>query len=93
MEQNTKSEVQNSFNEKTKKPSQEPVLPFVSNEAENKNERKDGDTVFQKSESASVFSVFSNLDIDMSLILPLVLFLGKEGADELLILALIYIMS
>lgn len=40
-----------------------------------------------------VFNILSKLDIDMSLILPLVLFLGKEGADELLILALIYIMS
>lgn len=37
--------------------------------------------------------IFKRLDIDMSLILPLILFLGKEGADELLILALIYIMS
>lgn len=40
-----------------------------------------------------VFDFLSRLDIDMSLILPLILFLGKEGADELLILALIYIMS
>lgn len=40
-----------------------------------------------------VFDFLSKLDIDMSLILPLILFLGKEGADELLILALIYIMS
>lgn len=46
-----------------------------------------------ETKSPSLLSVFSELDIDMSLILPLVLFLGKEGADELLILALIYIMS
>ena len=39
------------------------------------------------------FDLLKGLDIDMSLILPLILFLGKEGADELLILALIYIMS
>lgn len=34
-----------------------------------------------------------NLDSDMSMILPLVLLLSKEGADEIMILALLYIMS
>lgn len=34
-----------------------------------------------------------NLDNDMSMILPLLLLLQKEGADEMLIMALIYIMS
>lgn len=34
-----------------------------------------------------------NLDGDMSMILPLVLLLSKEGADEIMILALLYIMS
>lgn len=43
--------------------------------------------------SMPAFDFLKGLDIDMSLILPLILFLGKEGADELLILALIYIMS
>ncbi|MGN1418206.1 MAG: hypothetical protein ACI4W6_02645 [Acutalibacteraceae bacterium] len=34
-----------------------------------------------------------NLDNDVSMILPLLLLLQKEGADEMLIMALIYIMS
>ncbi|MGN0468931.1 MAG: hypothetical protein ACI4GY_09430 [Acutalibacteraceae bacterium] len=34
-----------------------------------------------------------NLDNDISMILPLLLLLQKEGADEMLIMALIYIMS
>lgn len=34
-----------------------------------------------------------NLDGDMSMILPLILLLSKEGADEIMILALLYIMS
>ena len=34
-----------------------------------------------------------NMDTDMSLILPLVMLLGKEGADDMLLLALIYIMT
>ena len=33
------------------------------------------------------------LDSDRALILPLLLFLGKEGADDMLLLALLYIMS
>lgn len=34
-----------------------------------------------------------NLDGDMSMLLPLVLLLSKEGTDEIMILALLYIMS
>ena len=34
-----------------------------------------------------------NMDTDMSLILPLVMLLGKDGADDMLLLALIYIMT
>lgn len=34
-----------------------------------------------------------NMDNDMSLILPLVMLLGKDGADDMLLLALIYIMT
>lgn len=37
-------------------------------------------------------SIF-NMDTDMSLILPLVMLLGKDGADDMLLLALIYIMT
>lgn len=49
----------------------------------------------EKSEGKSnnPLSSLLNLDGDMSLILPLILFLGKEGADDTLILALLYIMS
>lgn len=47
----------------------------------------------EKGGLSQIMSFMSNLDSDLSLILPLVLFLGKEGADEMLILALIYIMS
>lgn len=39
------------------------------------------------------FANFLNSDADMSIILPLIFFLGKEGADDVLILALLYIMS
>lgn len=46
-----------------------------------------------ESKNMPLFDFLKRLDIDMSLILPLILFLGKDGADELLILALIYIMS
>lgn len=55
---------------------------------ENTTEEKTGEKT-----NMPVFDILKRLDIDMSLILPLILFLGKEGADELLILALIYIMS
>lgn len=40
-----------------------------------------------------LFSGLLNIDADMSIILPLLLFLGKDGADDVLILALLYIMS
>lgn len=41
----------------------------------------------------SPFAFLSNMDSDMSLILPLLLLLGKEGADNILLLALLYIIS
>lgn len=41
----------------------------------------------------SIFSSLLNMDADMSIILPLIFFLGKDGADDVLILALLYIMA
>lgn len=46
-----------------------------------------------KPAQSNIFSLFSSLDGDMSLILLLIFILKKEGADEMLILALLYIMS
>lgn len=43
--------------------------------------------------SGNPFSSLLNMDTDMSLILPLVMLLGKDGADDMLILALLYIMT
>lgn len=43
--------------------------------------------------SANPLSSLLNMDTDMSLILPLVMLLGKDGADDMLILALLYIMT
>lgn len=47
----------------------------------------------QKSNSSNPLSFLSSMDSDMSLILPLLLLLGKEGADSILLLALLYIIS
>ncbi|MCM1365304.1 MAG: hypothetical protein NC122_00145 [Faecalibacterium sp.] len=52
----------------------------------------------RKSQSQSAvqknpLAFLSGLDSDMSLILPLMLLLGKEGADSILLLALLYIVS
>ena len=46
-----------------------------------------------KENNSGLFSSLLNIDADMSIILPLILFLGKDGADDVLILALLYIMS
>ncbi|MGN1195045.1 MAG: hypothetical protein ACI4SB_06140 [Acutalibacteraceae bacterium] len=43
--------------------------------------------------SLNPLSSLLNMDTDMSLILPLVMLLGKDGADDMLILALLYIMT
>lgn len=40
-----------------------------------------------------LLSSLFKLDSDISLILPLLLLLGKEGADDILLLALLYIMA
>lgn len=47
----------------------------------------------KKENRSGLFSGLLNIDADMSIILPLLLFLGKDGADDVLILALLYIMS
>lgn len=44
-------------------------------------------------ENHKALSSLFNLDNDMSMLLPLLLLLRKEGADELMIMALLYIMS
>ena len=40
-----------------------------------------------------MLSSLFHLDSDVSLILPLLLLLGREGADDILLLALLYIMA
>lgn len=47
----------------------------------------------RQNKKQSPLSFLSNMDSDMSLILPLLLLLGKEGADNILLLALLYIIS
>ncbi len=60
----------------------------------NESEKFEPKTVSKEKESNhGLFSNLLNLDTDMSIILPLLLFLGKDGADDILILALLYIMS
>ena len=41
----------------------------------------------------SMISSLFNMDSDVSLLLPLLLLLSKEGTDDMLLLALLYIMS
>ena len=41
----------------------------------------------------SMLSSLFNMDSDITLILPLLLLLSKEGTDDMLLLALLYIMS
>ena len=43
--------------------------------------------------SRANFTPFFEMDSDVALILPLLLLLQRDGADEMLILALLYIMS
>lgn len=47
----------------------------------------------KKQIQSSPLSAFLSMDNDMALILPLILLLGKEGADDILLLALLYILS
>lgn len=56
--------------------------------AEERNECKK-----EKGEERNPLASLLNLDGDMSMLLPLVLLLSKEGTDEIMILALLYIMS
>lgn len=46
-----------------------------------------------KNQSQGILSAFLSMDNDMALILPLILLLGKEGADDILLLALLYILT
>lgn len=60
---------------------------------ENKSEEKQYNEKHTYEKSHNPFSGLLNMDADMSIVLPLIFFLGKEGADDVLILALLYIMS
>ncbi|MFI3141957.1 MAG: hypothetical protein R3Y27_06590 [Clostridia bacterium] len=47
----------------------------------------------QKRRSSGPLGAFLSMDNDTALILPLILLLGKEGADDILLLALLYILT
>lgn len=74
-----------------KEPPKEP--PFEKPPAP-KSERKSPPPItrVKKQEPQAVPSFF-NIDSDAALILPLLLLLRRDGADEMLILALLYIMA
>lgn len=67
------------------------------NEAEDNRHEKSGEEKPQPRNplfsGLNPLSSIFNMDTDMSLILPLVMLLGKDGADDMLILALLYIMT
>lgn len=67
-----------------KRPSQPPAAEDTKSRAEEKPPR---------SGAANPLSSLLKLDKDSSLILPLLLLLGREGADDMLTLALLYIMT
>lgn len=71
------------------KPKEKPpiIIPQKPSEAKTKTDFE------KKREDHNPFSALLNLDADKSLVLPLLLFLGKEGVDDMLLLALLYIMS
>lgn len=78
------------------KPQQRRDMPREAPKEQKKDVPKETN-VFQnekeRMKNQNPFSSLLHLDSDMSLILSLALFLGKEGADDMLILALLYIMS
>lgn len=66
-----------------------PSKPAKETDTKKKSEKENPN----KENSSGLFSSLLNIDADMSIILPLILFLGKDGADDVLLLALLYIMS
>lgn len=79
-----------SLNSNTNKPPKPPIAKACAPKG---NQKANG---FQKSSPQNALSSLSEilrLDNDRALILPLLIFLGKEGADDMLLLALLYIMS
>lgn len=75
------------------KPQSEQTQQKRQNEQDNSRKRENSQKQPDNSELHGIFSSLFNMDNDMSMLMPLLLLLGKDGADELLIMALLYIMS
>lgn len=76
-------------NAETQKPKREPPQSREQPKQTQRVRQKQGT---ERNRQGLLSSLFK-LDSDISLILPLLLLLGKEGADDILLLALLYIMA
>ena len=67
----------------------------MSNHNKNKKQQNNNRPNFQNSFEDKIKSVFGdvNIDSDKALLLSLILLLSEEKADELLIMALIYMLT
>lgn len=88
--ESVKNEKEKSADLGTPKPPKPPIIQATMSKEKPK---VDNSPQISPQKALSSLTELFQLDSDRALILPLLLFLGKEGADDMLLLALLYIMS